>query len=114
MDKKQLTPNLANKDLSYLRQVIAFAKDDKRLGINLNELFGLMRFREEKKQRPPFKTSYIQGALLDLNNLKDMNKKCQMLLFAVADTGISELVGLDAEGGDIRLDADCINNLNIS
>ena len=40
-------------------------------------------------------------------NLKGLHRECQLLLFAMADTGArpSELLGLNAERGDIVLDA---------
>lgn len=103
-----LTANSANKDLSYVRQVLAYARDDKQHDINVAGLFERVRFTETKATRPPFPTEFIQNKLLDLNNLGGLNTECRYFLFAMADTGarISELVGLDGQNNEIRLDTD--------
>ena len=94
-----LTANSSNKDFSYISQVLAFARDDKRIDIDVSSLLARVRFTETASKRPPFSTEFIQNRLLDLNNLHELNKECRFFLFAMADTGArpSELVGLNAE-----------------
>lgn len=103
-----LTTNSANKDFSYVKQVLAYAIDDKRLTIDLNGLFDRMRFTEERNSRSPFPASFIREEILNVNNLNGLNLEAQLLLYAMADTGarILELVGLNSKTGDICLDTD--------
>lgn len=53
-----LTANSANKAFSYIKQVLAYVRDDKRLEIDLGRLFDRIRFAEKKVRGVPFKTSY--------------------------------------------------------
>ena len=103
-----LTANSANKDLSYLAQVLSFIRDNNSLPIDLNALMAKMRFTEVASTRRPFRTDYIKSVLLNPKELVGLNKECQLFLCAMADTGArpSELVGLNFKGGDIRLDTD--------
>jgi len=103
-----LTANSSNKDFSYLAQVLNYASDDKQIDLDVNSLLARVRFTETASTRPPFATEFIKKTLLDFNNLRDLNNECRFFLFAMADTGArpSELVGLNAENGDIRLDTD--------
>jgi integrase len=105
---ENLTANSSNKDFSYLSQVLAYVRDDKRIDIDVSTLLARMRFTETASSRPPFKAEYIKNTLLDPENLKGLNDECRFFLFAMADTGArpSELVGLNSENGDIRLDTD--------
>ena len=106
--EEQLTANSSNKDFSYLAQILNYAKDDKQIDIDVSSLLARVRFTETASTRPPFSTDFIQNSLLDLNNLQNLNHECRFFLFAMADTGArpSELVGLNANNGDIRLDTD--------
>lgn len=101
-----LTANSSNKDFSYISQVLTYVRDDKRMDIDVSSLLARVRLAETSSKRPPFPTEFIQNRLLNLGNLNDLNKECRFFLFAMADTGArpSELVGLDAGCGDIRLD----------
>lgn len=101
-----LTANSSNKDFSYISQVLNYARDDKRIDIDVSSLLARVRFTETASTRPPFSPEFIQNKLLNLNNLHELNKECRFFLFAMADTGArpSELVGLSADSGDIRLD----------
>ena len=101
-----LTANSSNKDFSYLNQVLIFIRDHKRLDIDVGNLMARVRFTETASTRPPFPTNFIQDKLLNLKNLMQLNEECRWFLFAMADTGArpSELVGLTADKGDIRLD----------
>jgi integrase len=105
---EELTANSSNKDFSYLAQILNYARDDKQIDLDVNGLLARVRFTETASSRPPFATDFIQNNLLDLNNLLGLNNECRYFLFAMADTGArpSELVGLNAEKGDIRLDTD--------
>lgn len=101
-----LTANSSNKDFSYLGQVLNYVRDDKKIDLDVNSLLARVRFTETASTRPPFETDFIRGNLLNLNNLHDLNAECRFFLFAMADTGArpSELVGLNPDNGDIRLD----------
>ena len=105
---EELTANSSNKDFSYLAQILNYARDDKQIDLDVGSLLARVRFTETASTRPPFTTDFIQNNLLDLNNLMDLNNECSFFLFAMADTGArpSELVGLNAKNGDIRLDTD--------
>lgn len=102
-----LTANSSNKDFSYIGQLLTYVRDDKRIDIDVTGLMSRVRFTETASTRPPFPTDFIKNNLLDLSNLRELNEECRLFLFAMADTGArpSELVGLNAETGDIRLDA---------
>lgn len=101
-----LKPHSSNKDFSHLGQILKYAKDDKRIDINVTELLARVRLTETESTRPPFKTDYIKDTLLSADKLTGLNDECRLFLFAMADTGArpSELIGLNAENGDIRLD----------
>jgi len=101
-----LTANTANKQFSFIKQILSYVCDDKRMEIDLSGLFDRLRFAEEKRRGVPFNTQFITDTLLDLDNLSGLNKECTLFLYAMADTGArnSELVGLRKK--DIRLDAD--------
>jgi integrase len=105
---EDLTANSSNKDFSYLAQVLNYARDDKQIDLDVTSLLARVRFTETASTRPPFSADFIRNNLLNLNSLRDLNEECRLFLFAMADTGArpSELVGLDAENGDIRLDTD--------
>ena len=101
-----LSANSPNKDFSFLGQVLNFVRDDKKIDIDVSSLLVRVRFTVTASTRPPFEAEFIQSTLLNLNNLNDLNPECRFFLFAMADTGArpSELVGLNPENGDIRLD----------
>lgn len=103
-----LSSNSPNKDFTYLRTLLSFVSDDQQLEINTEYLFSRVRFTNVASTRPPFPTDFIQNELLNLNNLSGLHIECQIFLFAMADTGArpSELVGLNASNGDIRLDTE--------
>ena len=109
LENADMAPNSANKDLTHLRTLLAYAQDNKaEATFDVNSLFARLRFREKESERKPFKTSYIADTLLNEANLRGLNKECRLFLFAMADTGArpSELLGLNAERGDIRLDTE--------
>ena len=103
-----LTANSANKDFSFLAQAMSFASDNRSLSLDMSALMAKVRFTEVASTRRPFKTDFIQNTLLNRQELVGLNEECQLFLFAMADTGArpSELVALNGDNGDIRLDAD--------
>ncbi|PCI44148.1 MAG: hypothetical protein COB49_11440 [Alphaproteobacteria bacterium] len=104
-----LNASSANKDLSHLRQVLSYARDNREIDLSVETLFTKMNFAEHDDQsRQPFETDYIQNTLLNPSKLSGMNEELQLFLFAMADTGArpNELLGLDASDGDIMLDAE--------
>lgn len=62
---------------------------------------------DETSERLPFDRNYVQEKLLAERTLASMNEELRMMLYAMADTGCGpgELSGLDAELGEINLDA---------
>lgn len=108
MRSEGLTANSANKDFSYVGQILAFIKDNRDLPLDINSLMTKVRFTEVASTRRPFSTEHIKNVLLNPKELVGLNKECQLFLFAMADTGArpSELVGLNFRNGDIRLDTD--------
>jgi len=55
-----LTANSSNKDFSYLAQVLNYARDDKKIDLDVNSLLARVRFTETASTRPPFEAEYIQ------------------------------------------------------
>jgi len=98
----------ANKNFTQLKSILRSVDDNHQLKLNVEELFRCIRFTEKPSQRPPFSTAFIQETLLDMSNLIGLNAECRWFLYAMADTGArpSELVGLNPENGDIRLDVE--------
>ncbi len=108
LQEESMSPNSPNKDLTNLKSLLSFAQDNKNAGFDVNGLFARTHFRETDSEKKPFSTDFIINTLLNHNNLKGLNGECKLFLFAFADTGArpSELVGLNFENGDIRLDTD--------
>lgn len=108
VEAEKLSANSPNKDFSHLRTLLFFAKDHKSLDISVEGLFARIRLKETKSTKPPFKTDFIRDQLLVPQNLKGLEPECKLFLYAMTDLGArpSELVGLDVEKGDIRLDTD--------
>jgi len=107
IENEGLSENSANKDFSYLRTLVGFMRDHYELNMNVETLFSRIQLKETKSSRPPFPTQFIKDTLLNFDNLQGLHRECQLMLFAMADTGArpSELLGLNAERGDIVLDA---------
>lgn len=106
--KAGMSPNTANKEFSYIRQVLQFASDNYALSMDIDSLFKRINLKEEEQtSRISFETDFIVNVLLNREKMK-FNEECQLLIYAMADTGarISELVGLDAHAGEIVLDAE--------
>lgn len=104
-----MAPNSANKDLTHLRSILAHAQDNwKGISFDVTSLFARIRFEETDSKRMPFETGFIRSELLNHRNLTNLNDECRLFLFAMADTGArpSELLGLNAARGDIRLDTE--------
>jgi len=98
-----LSPNTANKEFGFIRQILRSATDNCGVDINVDILFRKINLKDENtRSRYPFETSYIKNVLLN-RGLLNMNEECQLLIYAMADTGarIAELTGLEED--DIRL-----------
>ncbi|MCG7870515.1 MAG: phage integrase SAM-like domain-containing protein [Candidatus Thiodiazotropha lotti] len=102
----RLSPNSANKEFGFVRQILRAAADNGGVDINVDLLFKKINLKDEnQRSRHPFETSYIKDVLLNRDLLK-MNDECQLFIYAMADTGarVAELVGL--EESDILLHDD--------
>jgi len=103
-----LKANSANKDIGHLCTI--FRTIDETLRLHLSNPFENLHLseRNDRSDKQPFDPDYVQNTLLNLTRLSGLNHECQMILFAMADTGcgFSELTGLDSSLGEIRLDAD--------
>jgi len=102
-----LAPTSANRELANVKVVLRLASDNYSLGRDFDQLFVRTRFKKQESSRVPFETNFIRNVLFDRKQLA-MNEECQLLIYAMADTGarVGELVGLDGEAGDILLDHD--------
>jgi len=97
--EESLSPNTANKDFGFIRQILRAAADNFGLDINVDILFRKINLKDAPQQsRHPFETNYIKDVLMNRDLLK-MNDECQLFIYAMADTGarVSELVGLEDE-----------------
>ncbi len=95
----RLSPNTANKDFGFIRQILRAAADNCGLDINVDVLFRKINLKDvNQRSRHPFETTYIKDVLMDRERIK-MNDECQLFIYAMADTGarIAELVGLEDE-----------------
>ena len=95
----RLSPNTANKDFGFIRQILRAAADNCGLDINVDILFRKINLKDvNQRSRHPFETAYIKDVLMDRERIK-MNVECQLFIYAMADTGarVSELVGLEDE-----------------
>lgn len=103
-----MSANTANKEFSYIKQAIRISADNHCLSIDADSLFKRINLKEDSNsKRAPFETDFIVNVLFNRNELR-ISEECQLLIYAMADTGarIGELVGLDAKSGDIALDTD--------
>ena len=103
-----MAANSANKEFSFIRQILKSANNDHSLGLSINDLFEDIRLKEEeKKARHPYKLEFIRN-LVFKDWLDDLNEEARLLIYAMIDTGarISELTGLDEKNGDIILHED--------
>ena len=107
IETEGLSENSANKDFGYLRSLLGFLRDDQGIDMNVEAMFSRIKLKETASKRLPFPTDFIRNTLLNFDNLDGLHRECQLFLFAMADTGArpSELVGLNAENGDIQLNA---------
>ncbi len=106
--EETMSPNSPNKDLTHLKSLLSFAQDNKGAQFDVNTLFARTHFKESDSEKKPFKADFIINNLLNHNRLRGLNDECKYFLFAFADTGArpSEIVGLNFDAGDIRLDTD--------
>ncbi len=108
LQEERMSPNSPNKDLTHLKSLLTFAQDNKDVPFDVDALFARIHFKEGDSEKKPFETDFIVNTLLNHTNLKGLNSEAKYFLFAFADTGArpSELVGLNPEAGDIRLDTE--------
>lgn len=99
------TPNSANKDMGFVRQMLRCATDNTGLALPVDDLFRKTMLKESGSSRNPFEVGFIRDVLLG-PPVAGMNEECRLFLFAMADTGarVSELAGL--EPGDIVTEAE--------
>jgi len=102
-----LTSTSANKELTNVKLVLRLASDNFSLARDFDQLFVRTRFKKQASSRLPFEPEFIRDVLFNRNRIA-MNQECQLLIYAMADTGarVGELVGLDFEAGDIVLSHD--------
>lgn len=100
-----LTANSANKDITYVINILKTVNTMKRLGLNL-PLSDLTIKEGEKRTRPPFSVAWIREKLLAPGALAGLNTQARCILLGMINTGYrpSEGAGLLAE--HIRLDCD--------
>jgi integrase len=100
----------ANKDFIHLRGILYTVCQNMRLDLNVADLFDRVTIRENAKAtRASFEPSFVQNVLLNKSGkMAGINPEFWHFICAMADTGarINELVGLEANNGDIRLDTD--------
>ena len=106
---EDMTPNSANKDFIHLRGVLMSVNDSLRLGFAFKDIFDRLTIKDVGRTgRLSFEPEFVQETLLNkaIRN-SGMNEQLWLFICAMADTGarINELVGLDADAGDICLDA---------
>ena len=97
--KREILANTANKNLGYVKDILATIALDNEIDINFRRLFEELKFKMEKNSRQPFEASYVQNTLLKGDALAGLNDEARMLIFAMSDTGAreSELIGLRKE-----------------
>ena len=105
---EDLTANSANKDFGYVKKAMRVASDNNMLDLPIEDLFKEINLKEAvKKERHPFPTKYIEDTLFK-HKFKCETDELRLFTFVMADTGcrVSEITGLDAQNGDIVLDAE--------
>lgn len=103
--KNGYSANTANKQFSYIRQIIHHARDNGHCSVEPDPLFKKIALKDtQRNKRLAFSSAFIQDQLLDPGNYSE-NEECFLFVCAMADTGarIIELVGLSEE--DILLGA---------
>jgi integrase len=104
---ENLSADSANKQIIFIKTMLAAVDEDLRIGIDVDYLFKKMLLvNENEKRRLPFATDYITNTLLNSDTLSGLNDQARWSIFACAETGagINELTGLLPE--DIFLDAE--------
>lgn len=103
IEKEELTPNSANKDLIHLSEVLKTVNSMKRLNIDLP--LGGLSFKEgERPNRPPFSTAWIRDRLLCRGALDGLNDEARALLLGMVNTGYRPSEGAALTAQTIRLD----------
>ncbi|WP_370630883.1 tyrosine-type recombinase/integrase [Maritimibacter sp. DP1N21-5] len=100
IERDDLTPNSANKDLTDIASMLRRLNEKKRLGLDVENLVGRLRIAEgEKRHRPPFSTSWIRDKLLAPGALDGLNGQARAILIGMINTGYrpSEAASLSPE-----------------
>ena len=95
----RLSPNTANKEFGFIRQILRAAADNCGVDVNVDVLFRKINLKDTNiRSKHLFDTDYIKDVLMDRELIK-MNDECQLFIYAMADTGarVAELVGLESE-----------------
>lgn len=95
LEKDELTPNSANKDLIHIGSVLKTVNKMKRLKLDLP--LSHLSFKEaDKKRRPPFSREWIKDKILAKDALDGLNPEARGILLAMINTGCrpSELAAL--------------------
>lgn len=95
VEAEGLTPNSANKDLTYIADTLKTVNRMKRLGLVL-PLTDLALKEGEKGRRPPFSDEWIKTKLLAPRALEGLNTEARCILLGMINTGYrpSEAAGL--------------------
>ncbi len=108
INEEALTPNSANKDFNHVRGVLQTVNDNLRFNMPIIQLLTRINIKDtQKSSRLSFTPEFVQDTLLNSQAMEGLNETLTLFIGAMADTGarISELTGLDANAGDIVLDA---------
>lgn len=105
IEREDLTPNSANKDLTHFCNIIKTVNKKKRLGLNLP--FDHLALKEgEKRQRPPYSADWIRGKILAPGALGSLNTEARCLLVGMINTGYRPSEAAAMTGAQIHLDAE--------
>ena len=98
------SPNTANKQMRFVRDIIGTVAIHHQLEIDVDSLFVKTRFQDIPNSRPPFEANYVQNTLLP--SLTALNIRDRMVVYAMADTGAREVEIFGLHPEDITIDAE--------
>lgn len=101
-----LDPDTGNKDFMHLKEILTLVAVSREIPFNPSLLFADIKFKGHKESRLPFEPAFVVNKILAPHALDTMNVECQCIVHIMAETGagISEIVGLDPQNGDFRLE----------
>jgi site-specific recombinase XerD len=107
IDRKDLTPNTANKDFSHLSGTFKLVDEKKRLGLEIGPLMASLRLNEgEKRHRPPFSEQWIREVIMAPGALDGLNDQARAIMLGMVNTGYRPSEGACLGPDQIRLDAE--------